>query len=309
LSAAWASSAMWSVAVSPHSMGSRSPAGDRASSVIHNYTKTFRGDQLAVLNRTGSTIARRPDGTTALAPSLPKELQDAFGEQTLLHFTLSQLRGQKSNKTALSKDQQVELLLSARRVIQKIVPSPARPASGSVKDTWIDADTLMLQVRLRLSACMREHDLSLKHNSILGFPSSASMRSSDRWARHTPRPSPGPQMRRQRLSLLPAQMPPTQRRRGLHLVKMPRARKVGINNPPASAPKRGSPRHRHHLRRRRIPKRGDTARMVTVWEGKRRQPARARRNRARQVMGRVEVSVREKPQKGPEMISLFLITH
>ena len=49
--------------------------------------------------------------------------------------------------------------------------------------------------------------------------------------------------------------------------------------------------------------------MVTVWEGKRRQPARARRNRARKVMGRVEVSVREKPQKGPEMISLFLITH
>ena len=135
--------------------------------VIHDYTKTFRGDQLAVLNRTWSTIARRPDGTTALAPSLSEDLQDAFGEQTLLHFTLSQLRGQKSNKTALSKDQQVELLLSARRVIQKIVPAPARPASGSVKDTCIDADTLMLQVRLRLSACMREHDLSLKHHSIL----------------------------------------------------------------------------------------------------------------------------------------------
>jgi hypothetical protein len=96
-----------------------------------------------------------------------QQMQGIQGEQTLLHFTLSQLRGQKSNKTALSKDQQVELLLSARRVIQKIVPAPARPASGSVKDTCIDADTLMLQVRLRLSACMREHDLSLKHHSIL----------------------------------------------------------------------------------------------------------------------------------------------
>jgi hypothetical protein len=96
-----------------------------------------------------------------------QQMQGIQGEQTLLHFTLSQLRGQKSNKTALSKDQQVELLLSARRVIQKIVPAPACPASGSVKDTCIDADTLMLQVRLRLSACMREHDLSLKHHSIL----------------------------------------------------------------------------------------------------------------------------------------------
>jgi hypothetical protein len=96
-----------------------------------------------------------------------QQMQGIQGEQTLLHFTLSQLRGQKSNKTALSKDQQVELLLSARRVIQKIVPAPARPASGSVKDTCIDADTLMLQVRPRLSACMREHDLSLKHHSIL----------------------------------------------------------------------------------------------------------------------------------------------
>ena len=97
-----------------------------------------------------------------------QQMQGIQGEQTLLHFTLSQLRGQKSNKTALSKDQQVELLLSARRVIQKIEPAPERPASGSVQDTCIDADTLMLQVRLRLSACMREHDLSLKHNSILG---------------------------------------------------------------------------------------------------------------------------------------------
>ena len=78
-----------------------------SSSVIHGYTKAFRGDQLAVLNRTWSTIARRQDGSTALAPSLPEDLQDAFGEQTLLHFTLSQLRGLKSNKTALSKDQQV----------------------------------------------------------------------------------------------------------------------------------------------------------------------------------------------------------
>jgi hypothetical protein len=40
--------------------------------------------------------------------------------------------------------------------------------SGWSEDTSIDADTLRLQVRLRLSACMREHDLSLKHNSILG---------------------------------------------------------------------------------------------------------------------------------------------
>ena len=96
-----------------------------------------------------------------------QQMQGIQGEQTLLHFTLSQLRGQKSNKTALSKDQQVELLLSARRIIQKIMPAPARPASGSVKDTCIDADTLMLQVRPRLSACMREHDLSLKHHSIL----------------------------------------------------------------------------------------------------------------------------------------------
>jgi len=139
-----------------------------ASNCVSERIKTLQDKvRLAVLNRTWSTIARRPDGTTALAPALPEELQDAFGEQTLLHFTLSQLRGQKSNKTALSKDQQVELLLSARRVIQKIVPAPARPASGSVKDTCIDADTLMLQVRLRLSACMREHDLSLKHHSIL----------------------------------------------------------------------------------------------------------------------------------------------
>ena len=80
-----------------------------------------------------------------------QQMQGIQGEQTLLHFTLSQLRGQKSNKTALSKDQQVELLLSARRVIQKIEPAPERPASGSVQDTCIDADTLMLQVRLRLS--------------------------------------------------------------------------------------------------------------------------------------------------------------
>ena len=58
----------------------------------------------------------------------------------------SQLRGQKSKKTALSEDQQVALLQRPRRVIQLIVPAPARPASGSVKDTSIDADTLRLQV-------------------------------------------------------------------------------------------------------------------------------------------------------------------
>jgi hypothetical protein len=119
------------------------------SAVIRGYTKAFRGDQLAVLNRTWSTTARRQDGTTAQAPSLPEELQvpqDAFGEKTLLDFTLSQLRGQKSKKTALSEDQQVALLQRARLAIQLIVPAPARPASGSVKDTSIDADTLRLQV-------------------------------------------------------------------------------------------------------------------------------------------------------------------
>jgi hypothetical protein len=51
----------------------------------------------------------------------------------LLDFTLSQLRGQKSKKTDLSEDQQVALLLRARRVIQLIVPAPARPASGSAR--------------------------------------------------------------------------------------------------------------------------------------------------------------------------------
>jgi hypothetical protein len=56
----------------------------------------------------------------------------------LLDFTLSPLRGQKSKKTALSEEQQVVLLLRARRVIQLIVPAPARTASGSVKDTSID---------------------------------------------------------------------------------------------------------------------------------------------------------------------------
>ena len=73
-------------------------------------------------------------------------LQFAFGQKTLLDFTLSQLRGQKSKNTALSEDQQVALVLRARRVIQLIVPAPARPASGSVKDTYIDADTLRFQV-------------------------------------------------------------------------------------------------------------------------------------------------------------------
>jgi hypothetical protein len=119
------------------------------SAVIRGYTKAFRGDQLAVLKSTWSTTARRQNGTTAQAPSLPEEFQDpqdAFGAKTLLDFTLSQLRGQKSKKTALSEDQQVALLQHASLVIQQIVPAPARPASGSVKDTSIDADTLRLQV-------------------------------------------------------------------------------------------------------------------------------------------------------------------
>ena len=59
-----------------------------------------------------------------------QQMQGIQGEQTLLHFTLSQLRGQKSNKTALSKDQQVELLLSARRVIQKDRARPRAPGVG-----------------------------------------------------------------------------------------------------------------------------------------------------------------------------------
>jgi len=119
------------------------------SAVIRGYTKAFRGDQLAVLKSTWSTTARRQNGTTAQAPSLPEEFQvpqDAFGAKTLLDFTLSQLRGQKSKKAALSEDQQVALLQRARLAIQLIVPAPARPASGSVKDTSIDADTLRLQV-------------------------------------------------------------------------------------------------------------------------------------------------------------------
>ena len=102
-----------------------------------------------MLKSTWSTTARRQNGTTAQAPSLPEEFQDpqdVFGQKTLLDFTLSQLRGQKSKKTALSEDQQVALLQRARLVIQQIVPAPARPASGSVKDTSIDADTLRLQV-------------------------------------------------------------------------------------------------------------------------------------------------------------------
>jgi len=150
------------------------------------------------------------------------------------------------------------------------------------------------------------------------------MRSSDRWARHTPRSSPGPQMRRfllrillrlnlrKPLSLLPAQMPPTQRRQGSYLVKMPRSREVGLKNPPGSAQKRGSQRRRHHLLRQRLPqllpctrRGGDTARVVTGGESKQRHPASARRTRERVVTGRVEVSVRKEPQKGPEQISLF----
>jgi hypothetical protein len=120
-----------------------------SSAVIRGYTKAFRGEQLAVLNRTWSTIAIQQDGTTAPAPSLPEEFQvpqDAFGAKTLLDFTLSQLRGQKSKKQELSEDQQVALLQRARLAIQQIVSAPARPASGSVKDTSIDADTLRLQV-------------------------------------------------------------------------------------------------------------------------------------------------------------------
>jgi hypothetical protein len=117
--------------------------------VIRGYTKAFRGDQLAFLKRSWSTTARRQDGTTAQAPSLPEEYQkpqDVFGAKTLLDFTLSQLRGQKSKKQELSEDQQVALLQRARSVIQLIVPAPARPESGSVKDTSIDTNTLTLQV-------------------------------------------------------------------------------------------------------------------------------------------------------------------
>ena len=87
--------------------------------------------------------AQLPNSLSAEEFQVP---QDAFGAKTLLDFTLSQLRGQKSKKTALSEDQQVALLQRARLVIQQIVPAPARPASGSVKDTSIDADTLRLQV-------------------------------------------------------------------------------------------------------------------------------------------------------------------
>jgi hypothetical protein len=116
------------------------------SAVLHGYTKKFRGDQLAVLNHTWTTTVRRQDGTTAQAPLLPEELKDVFGENTLLDFTLAQLRGQKSKKTALSEDQQVTLLQRPRRVIQLIVNAPARPASGSLKETSIEADTLKLQV-------------------------------------------------------------------------------------------------------------------------------------------------------------------
>ena len=103
----------------------------------------------AFLKRSWSTTARRQDGTTAPAPSLPVEFQvpqDDFGQKTLLDFTQSQLRGQRSQKTALSEDQQVALLQRARSVIQLIVPAPARPESGSVKDTSIDTNTLTLQV-------------------------------------------------------------------------------------------------------------------------------------------------------------------
>jgi hypothetical protein len=117
-----------------------------ASVVLHGYTKAFRGDQLAVLNHTWSTTARRQDGTTAQASSLSQKLQDVFCENTLLDFSLFQLRGQKSKKPVLSEDQQVVLLLRPRRVIQLIVPAPARPSSGCVKDTSIYADTLRLQV-------------------------------------------------------------------------------------------------------------------------------------------------------------------
>jgi hypothetical protein len=89
-------------------------------------------------------MARKQDCSIAQAPSLTEELQDVFGENTLLDFTLTQLRGQKSKKTALSEDKQVVLLQRARRVFQRIVPTTARPASGSEKDTSIDADTLRL---------------------------------------------------------------------------------------------------------------------------------------------------------------------
>jgi hypothetical protein len=62
-----------------------------ATAVIRGYTKAFRGDQLAFLKRSWSTTARRQDGTTAPAPSLPVEFQvpqDDFGQKTLLDLQI-----------------------------------------------------------------------------------------------------------------------------------------------------------------------------------------------------------------------------
>ena len=207
-----------------------------------------------------------------------------------------------------AKDQQVELLLSARRIIQKIMPAPARPASGSVKDTCIDADTLMLQVRLRLSACMREHDLSLKHNSILGSqlrkhalfrPLGSPYPTPVSWPADAPPtalPSTGTNAADTEASRVAPREDAAGQEGGTQQPASKRAKKREPAPPSPLAASASTPETRHS-------EDGDGV------EGKRRQPARARRNRARKVMGRVEVSVREKPQKGPEMISLFLITH
>jgi hypothetical protein len=91
-----------------------------------------RPTQLAVLSRTWNTAACKQDGTTAQAPSLPAELQDGFGEHTLLDFTMAQLLGQKSKKTTLLEEQQVALLQRARRVIQLIVPPGVGKREGHI---------------------------------------------------------------------------------------------------------------------------------------------------------------------------------
>jgi len=132
---------------------------DRAYSVVpkvvREYTKTFRGDQLAVLHRTWPQVARQAGGSVAKAPPLPSEQCGEHGDKTLVEFTMAQLRGQASKKPALSEDQQVELLVRARLVIQQISQAPVRPATGSVKDTEIAPGTLRIQVKACLCcACL-----------------------------------------------------------------------------------------------------------------------------------------------------------
>ena len=84
----------------------------------------------------------------------------------LTDFTLAQLRGQKSKKAALSDEQQIALLQQARHVIQQIVPAPPRPASTSVQDTSIDADTLTHQAKLLLLLLLLLLPLSLHTPSL-----------------------------------------------------------------------------------------------------------------------------------------------